>query len=144
MGPRHLLVHLGYNHGGIFRRTLDNINRYAEAYFAARIRRRYLNQGHIERQLSGFEDPGDIRQQHGGVISEPFLDMTANVLADEETVHHKTVSKVAARIGGVALGQQLKNLDIRQHFSPRGHGIDQLYGFGATAPDEDPLPRLYI
>ena len=79
-------VDLGDDQRGVLRGALHDVHRDAQAAHPALVRRRDLDQGHVQGQLAAAEQPRDVGEEDRRVVAQPFLDDVPDVLGDEEAV----------------------------------------------------------
>ena len=137
--PRHVRVHLRDDERGIFGGALHNIHRHAQAAHAVRVRRRDVDEGHVERELAGVKQARDVRQVDGRVVAQAFLDDVAHVLGDEEAVHAEVLRQFLVRIRRVAESEQMDNFGVRQFGGAFAEGADQFQRLAGAGADEHAL-----
>ena len=137
--PRHFRIDLRDDQRGVFGGALHDVHRHAEAAHAVLIRRRDMNEGHVQRELPGIEQTRDVRQVNGRVIAQPFLDDVAHVFGDEKAVHAEVLRQFAVRVGRIAEREQVDNFRVRQFGGALAQRADQFERLACAGADENAL-----
>ncbi len=137
--PRHVRIHLRDDERGVLGGAVDDVHRHPEAAHAVRVRRRDVNEGHVERQLAAVEQARNVGKEHRRVVAQPFLDDVAHVFGDEEAVHAKVLHQFLVSIRRVAESEQMDNFGVRQLVGALAQRADQLQRFTRAGADEHAL-----
>jgi hypothetical protein len=78
------------------------------------IRRRDLDEGHVQREPAAAEQAGDLREETGGEIGPTLLDGPTDVVADEEGVDADVPLHAGGHIIRGAHGEDLHDLHVLQ------------------------------
>ena len=140
--PRHVGIHLRDDERGVLGGAADDVHRHPETAHAVRVRRRDVNEGHVERQLAAVEQARNIGKEDRRVVAQPFLDDVAHVFSDEEAVHAEVLRQLLVRVRRVAESEQMDNLGVRQFGGAFAEGADQLQRLARAGADEHALAGL--
>ncbi len=92
------------------------------------IRRRHLEQGHVERQRAIRKESGHVRQEDRGVIGPPVVDRGAHIGADEERVVTDLPGKVGGEVGRRSFRVQGNRFDPGEFVRPPHQRVLELEG----------------
>ena len=116
-GPRHPCVHLRDDEPGVLGGRKRAIDGDAKAAVAVRVRRRDLDERHIERERSaGRKQSRDLREEDGRVVRPPFGHGATYVRADEQRVMAEMAAHLRGDIGSWSVRMHVDEFDIAEVF----------------------------
>ena len=143
--PGHIGVDLSDHHVGGLRGGQGDINRNPQTHPTEIIRRRNLNQGHMNRQKAAFKQPWNCRHIDGCnkslVAGDPLgLGRTQVEGSNVNTLSMGFVGNQGERRR--LQGHQPDDFDIFKIIRQLRQAPDQMLGLTAGGADKHPLPRL--
>ena len=142
-GARGLCVDLSHDKGSLFHRLPGNIDGRPEAAVACLVGRRDLDKGHIDRDLSGFDQPGDSGERAWNQIDPARCNRLAGHPAGEEGLQAILLGMKLLQGDGIAQAHDLDQLQVTEIAGLRGHQVlDQRPRFCHAGADEDAHPGL--
>jgi hypothetical protein len=79
-------IHLGNHKASLFCGGFDNIDTHPKAHEPMIIRRRGLDEGHINRNKAPIEEIGNMGKKDWGIVCRPLIDGPSRIIGDEEGV----------------------------------------------------------
>ncbi len=135
-GARHLLVDLRDQMASRVRGRKRRVDRGAERAVAVPVRRRQLDDRHIEREPSRREQRGNVGEKHRDEIRSSFVDRPAERRADEQGDREEAFPVFRSGKWRRPLSVHVKQLHIGEVRAPRQR-LEERRRCGGRAVDED-------
>jgi len=138
---RHVRVDLRDDQRRGLHRRLDDVHADAQAHVAVHVRRRHLNERHVDFHHAFAEQIGHVGQKDRRVIGHARVDRVAGIVADEKGVVPEVGLETNVGVGRHAHRPHVKNFGVEQRFrvglNVIDQQLDQALRLAAGRPDED-------